>query len=114
MEATRALVDRAVKAVAAADKDGSLAAQAHRAVLEAKIYASESSIELGTRLFQLCGARATARRTGADRFWRNARTLSLHDIIDKQRALVGKDLLGIQPEVANVLASEAQLTAGRS
>jgi alkylation response protein AidB-like acyl-CoA dehydrogenase len=112
VEATRALVERAVKAVAAADKDGSLAAQAHRAVLEAKIHASEASIELGTRLFQLCGARATARRTGADRFWRNARTLSLHDIIDKQRALVGKGLLGIEPEVANVLASDAQL-AGR-
>lgn len=108
VESTRAIVQRAVEAVAAADRDPALAREAHRSVLQAKIQASEASIELGTRLFQICGARATSRRVGADRFWRNARTLSLHDVIDKQRAAVGRDLLDLEGDMGHVLASEAQ------
>ena len=109
VESTRAIVARAVDSVAAADRDPTLARAAHRNVLQAKIQASEASIELGTRLFQICGARSTSRRVGADRFWRNARTLSLHDVIDKQRAAVGRDLLDLEGDMGHVLASEAQL-----
>jgi len=109
VESTRALVQRAVDAVAAADRDPTLARAAHRSVLQAKIQASEASIEVGTRILQICGARATSRRVGADRFWRNARTLTLHDVIDKQRAAVGRDLLGLEGDMGHVLASEAQL-----
>ncbi|MGD9944534.1 MAG: acyl-CoA dehydrogenase family protein [Burkholderiaceae bacterium] len=109
VEATRALVRRAVDSVAAADRDPTLARAAHRDVLQAKIQASEAAVEMGTRLFQICGARATSRRVGADRFWRNARTLALHDVIDKQRAAVGRELLGLEGDMGYVLASEAQL-----
>ena len=109
VEATSALVRRAVESVAAADRDPSLARVAHRDVLQAKIQASEASVELGTRLFQICGARATSRRVGADRFWRNARTLTLHDVIDKQRAAVGRELLGLAGDMGYLLASQAQL-----
>ncbi|VTU23132.1 Putative acyl-CoA dehydrogenase YdbM [Variovorax sp. PBL-E5] len=110
VEATRAIVERAVQAVADADRDPTLAAIAHRRVLQAKIQASDAAIEVGTRLFQICGARATTRRAGADRFWRNARTLSLHDVVDKQRAAVGRDLLGLEGDMGHVLASDAQRT----
>lgn len=108
VESTCAMVSRAARIVAEADRDPAIAAAAHRAVLEAKIHASETAIELGTRVFHICGARATSRKVGADRFWRNARTLSLHDIIDKQRAAVGRDLIGLEADTGHVLTADAQ------
>ncbi len=36
-------------------------------------------MDVSSRLFEITGARSTAAGHGLDRFWRNARTLSLHD-----------------------------------
>ena len=35
---------------------------------------------------------------------------SLHDVVDKQRAAVGRDLLGLEGDMGHVLASDAQRT----
>lgn len=72
------------------------------AVYQAKVFASQVALEASSRLFQIGGARLASRSYAADRFWRNARTLTLHDSVDKQTGIVGRHVLGIeQPSVSN-------------
>ncbi|WP_420167358.1 acyl-CoA dehydrogenase family protein [Streptomyces violaceoruber] len=49
------------------------------AVSVAKVMPSHTATETTSHTFELTGARATARPSGLDRFWRDARTLTLHD-----------------------------------
>ncbi|GAA2079389.1 acyl-CoA dehydrogenase family protein [Actinomadura alba] len=59
----------------------------------------KEGLEVGTRMFDVMGARATAARYGFDRFWRNLRTHSLHDpVAYKQREVGRYALLGELPE----------------
>jgi alkylation response protein AidB-like acyl-CoA dehydrogenase len=59
----------------------------------------ETGLEIGTKVFELTGARASASKYGFDRFWRNLRTHSLHDPIAYKRREVGAyALLGELPE----------------
>ena len=49
--------------------------------------------------WNVTGARSTAVGFGLDRFWRNARTLSLHDPLHYKRVQIGDYVLnGTQPE----------------
>jgi len=69
------------------------------AVAEAKVLAHRASIEIGSQLFELTGARSTSARFGFDRFWRNARVHTLHDPVDyKLRDLGRYALEGRMPE----------------
>lgn len=52
------------------------------AIAEAKVAAHHAVLDITSRLFDIAGARATSRRYGFDRFWRNARTHTLHDPVD--------------------------------
>lgn len=52
------------------------------AVIEAKVLAHRASLDISTQLFEVCGASAARGDLGFDRFWRNARTHTLHDPID--------------------------------
>jgi hypothetical protein len=52
-------------------------------------------VELGTTLFRLCGALATTGKFNADMYWRNARTLTLHDNLDRQLTNIGWSVLGM-------------------
>ena len=45
----------------------------------AKILASRAVLEITSKIFELTGPGATGAAWGFDRFWRNARTLTLHD-----------------------------------
>ncbi|KAB0637713.1 acyl-CoA dehydrogenase family protein [Burkholderia latens] len=65
-------------------------AQAALAVSDAKIVAQRAALENGEALFDACGARATAASLGLDRFWRNARTHTLHDPLDYRLRDVGR------------------------
>jgi alkylation response protein AidB-like acyl-CoA dehydrogenase len=49
----------------------------------------ETGLEIGTKIFELTGARASAAKYGLDRFWRNLRTHSLHDPVAYKRREVG-------------------------
>ncbi|WP_321812112.1 MULTISPECIES: acyl-CoA dehydrogenase family protein [unclassified Burkholderia] len=60
------------------------------AVSDAKIVAQRAALENGEALFDTCGARATAASLGLDRFWRNARTHTLHDPLDYRLRDVGR------------------------
>jgi alkylation response protein AidB-like acyl-CoA dehydrogenase len=48
-------------------------------VAAAKVLASRAVLEVTSKIFELTGPGGTAGGLGLDRFWRNARTLTLHD-----------------------------------
>jgi alkylation response protein AidB-like acyl-CoA dehydrogenase len=59
------------------------------AVGSAKVAAGRCALEVTSRVFEVMGARATSGRYRFDRFWRNARTLTLHDPLDYKVREVG-------------------------
>ncbi|RJS45337.1 acyl-CoA dehydrogenase family protein [Nocardioides cavernaquae] len=68
-------------------------------IAAAKQVAIDAALEIGTRVFEVTGARATASAVGLDIYWRNVRTHSLHDPIAHKRAEVGRYALrGELPE----------------
>lgn len=69
------------------------------AVAAAKVSSSQVAVKLTSEVFEVLGARATTARYGLDRFWRNARTHTLHDPLDyKLRELGQYALVGQFPE----------------
>ncbi|MCY1240430.1 Dibenzothiophene desulfurization enzyme C [compost metagenome] len=58
-------------------------------IAAAKQAAVDIGLEIGTKVFEVTGARATANAVGLDIFWRNIRTHSLHDPIAYKRREVG-------------------------
>ena len=66
------------------------------AATHAKIIATETSLDVTNSIFQVMGARAATQGYNFDMYYRNARTLTLHDPVDRQRQLAGKFQLGIE------------------
>ncbi|AUS81034.1 acyl-CoA dehydrogenase [Actinoalloteichus sp. AHMU CJ021] len=98
VEAAACLVDTAAEAFDAAAAAGQAldAATRGRAALrisQAKVVSTEVVNAVTTEVFELTGARATANRYGLDRFWRNARTITLHDPVKYKAAEIGRHLL---------------------
>jgi alkylation response protein AidB-like acyl-CoA dehydrogenase len=62
-------------------------------IYAAKSAASRAAVRATSEIFTLMGTRATARSNGLDRFWRNARTLSLHDPVEWKNAELGRHVL---------------------
>ncbi|UDM49133.1 SfnB family sulfur acquisition oxidoreductase [Cupriavidus sp. MP-37] len=81
LRAAEALVRRAARATDTAQRspDEQSVAQASLAVAAARAQTTTASLLAGTRLFELGGTSATLDHQGLDRFWRNARTHTLHD-----------------------------------
>jgi len=100
----QALTDRAALLLEAAWQQGEQLAAAERAqvalaVAEAKVLAHRAALDVTEAIFDVCGARATHAALGLDRFWRNARTHTLHDPIDYKIKAIGRYALeGILPE----------------
>lgn len=95
IEAGRALVRRAATLMQEFEAGNADIFDAMNAVYQAKTFATRISLEITSRIFQVCGARATSSSFDADRFWRNARTLTLHDNLDKQHGVIGRYVLGV-------------------
>ncbi|RYJ02676.1 MAG: monooxygenase, partial [Actinomycetales bacterium] len=67
-------------------------------VAAVKQLANDVALEVGTKIFELTGARASSNKVGLDLFWRNARTHTLHDPVAYKRREVGEyALLGKIP-----------------
>ncbi len=64
-------------------------AEASVAVAEARALTTTVSLDAGSRLFELAGTSATLDGLGLDRFWRNARTHTLHDPVRWKYHAVG-------------------------
>ncbi len=99
-----ALAERAapqVEALLTADPDSARhRGEAAIAVATAKVAASRASVEITSRLYEAMGARATHNRWAFDRFWRDARTHTLHDpLAYKIRELGDYALNGRYPAV---------------
>jgi alkylation response protein AidB-like acyl-CoA dehydrogenase len=59
-------------------------------VAACKILASRAVLDITARMFEVTGASSTSGKLGFDRFWRNARTLTLHDRLDYKVHDVGR------------------------
>lgn len=95
VSAARQLVRQAARQLDSAESEKEMK-EAGTAVYRAKVYASEIVVQVASRIFQITGARSTSQAYNADRFWRDGRTLVLHDIVDKQKTKVARDFLGIE------------------
>jgi alkylation response protein AidB-like acyl-CoA dehydrogenase len=58
-------------------------------VAAAKVAAARCALDVTSAVFEVMGARATSARHRFDRFWRNVRTLTLHDPLDYKVREVG-------------------------
>jgi alkylation response protein AidB-like acyl-CoA dehydrogenase len=100
----RVLADQAAQGLEAAWQQGETLAAQQRgelalAIAEAKVLAHRAVLDVSEAMFDVCGARSTHAALGFDRFWRNARTHTLHDPIDYKIKAVGQFALeGILPE----------------
>jgi alkylation response protein AidB-like acyl-CoA dehydrogenase len=68
-------------------------AEASVAVAEAKVVSTEVALRVCQNVFQVCGARSAMADQDLDRFWRDVRTLSLHDPKDYKAKLIGEYVL---------------------
>ncbi|MFE2753857.1 acyl-CoA dehydrogenase family protein [Actinosynnema sp. NPDC059335] len=102
--AAEALAERAAEAIERINAHADAVTpeeRGHAAVLvaAAKQRAVDTGLEIGTKVFEVTGARASANSVGLDIFWRNIRTHSLHDPVAYKRVEVGRyALLGEVPE----------------
>ena len=102
--AAEALAERAAEAIERINEHAATVTPQERGeaavlIAAAKQRAIDTGLEIGTRIFEVTGARATASSVGLDIFWRNIRTHSLHDPVAHKRAEVGRyTLLGELPE----------------
>ncbi|MEK9953437.1 MAG: acyl-CoA dehydrogenase family protein [Curvibacter sp.] len=103
LQAARALADEAaVKLEAAWQRGPQLTAEERGAVsvavATAKVLAHRASLDISSRLFDVAGTSALHAPLGLDRYWRNARTHTLHDPLDyKLRDLGQWALNGVVP-----------------
>ncbi|MBB2701378.1 SfnB family sulfur acquisition oxidoreductase [Rhizobium phaseoli] len=100
VHAADALLARAGRIVdrATAEPTAASVAQASIAVAEVKALGTEVAQLAATKLIEFGGARSTLESYGLDRFWRNARTHSLHDPVRWKYHHIGNFYLnGILP-----------------
>ena len=105
--AAEALADRAGQEVAGVyakygeRRDISARARGELAewVASIKVVATDVGLRVTSGVFEVTGARATGKKVGLDRFWRDVRTHTLHDpVAYKNRELGRYALLGEIPE----------------
>lgn len=95
-EATLAAAAQAVDAAttpAAGLADPRAVADASIAVAAAKVVADRVATRVGSALFEVGGTRSAAAGGGLDRFWRNARTHTLHDPVRWKLQHIGRRVL---------------------
>lgn len=59
----------------------------------ARVHAGDVALNVSSQLFEITGARSSALEYGLDRFWRDARTLSLHDPLRNKLVQIGDHVL---------------------
>ncbi|WP_312934329.1 SfnB family sulfur acquisition oxidoreductase [Pseudomonas sp.] len=100
LHAAEAILQRAGEAVdrAVAEPGEDRVAEASLIVGQAKVLSTEIALQASSRLLELGGTRSVSASQGLDRFWRNARTHTLHDPVRWKYHLVGNRVLnGVTP-----------------
>ena len=100
LHAAEALLERAGRQLdeTIADVTDETIAKAKVAVAEAKVLTTEVALTAANKLFELAGTRSTLGAHNLDRFWRDARTHTLHDPVRWKFHSIGQYYLnGVQP-----------------
>lgn len=100
LHAAEALLERAGRELdtTIADVNDETIGKAKIAVAEAKVLTTEVALAAANKLFELAGTRSTLGVHNLDRFWRDARTHTLHDPVRWKFHAVGQYYLnGVQP-----------------
>lgn len=100
VDAADALLARASHFVdeATANPTADTVAAASIAVAEAKVAATDASLLAGSKLIELGGSRSTLAEFNLDRYWRNARTHTVHDPVRWKYRVIGNYWLnGVTP-----------------
>lgn len=63
------------------------------AVAAVKVVATDTGLDVTNGVFEVTGSRATSRKVGLDRFWRDIRTHSLHDPVAYKKRELGRWVL---------------------
>lgn len=98
LEAMRVLGDRAGARLDAALQRGTALTEAERGELAlciaaAKVTASRTGLDICSNIFDVTGARSTHAGLGLDRYWRNLRTHTLHDPVQRKLQELGQWVL---------------------
>lgn len=101
LRAAEALADRAGVAISEIyDKYGENRGVSERErgeaaewVASAKVVTTDTALRVTAGVFEVTGSRATGRRVGLDRFWRDVRTHSLHDPVAYKNRELGEFVL---------------------
>jgi alkylation response protein AidB-like acyl-CoA dehydrogenase len=106
IQAARAMVLQAAQVLKTYEDDPSMDELVAVGVSQAKVMATEVALEVTSQVFQVMGASSATTTHGFDRFFRNARTLTLHDPVDRRREMIGMHELGFAgPDVLIIKAS---------
>lgn len=97
VSAMRTLINRANEAVILVERGMLDRGEGAIRIAEAKAFSTDVALDVTSKIFQVCGARATSKKYSIDRFWRNARTMTLHDPVDWKRNEIGRYLLTDEP-----------------
>jgi len=62
-------------------------------VASTKIVTTDTALRVTAGVFEVTGSRATGRKVGLDRFWRDVRTHTLHDPVAYKNREVGEYVL---------------------
>jgi alkylation response protein AidB-like acyl-CoA dehydrogenase len=76
-----------------AQPNPSTLAAASVAVAEAKVLTTEVALAATNKLFELSGTQSTLSAWNLDRYWRNARTHTLHDPVRWKPFIIGNFIL---------------------
>jgi len=101
LQAAEAILEKSAHAVdrALAEPSEDNVAQASVIVGQAKVLSTEIALLASSKLLELGGTRTVSARYNLDRYWRNARTHTLHDPVRWKYHLVGNQVLnGIKPQ----------------
>jgi alkylation response protein AidB-like acyl-CoA dehydrogenase len=80
-----------------ADPSPTTRTEAALAVSIAKAHAGEMALAVSQGLFHVAGASASLEKHNLGRFWRDARTLTIHDPVDYKYRLLGDYHLNDNP-----------------
>ncbi|WP_437880999.1 SfnB family sulfur acquisition oxidoreductase [Pseudomonas sp. LRF_L74] len=101
LQAAEAILEKAGHAVdrALAEPNEDTVAEASVIVGQAKVLSTEIALLASSKLLELGGTRTVSASQGLDRFWRNARTHTLHDPVRWKYHLIGNQRLnGVKPQ----------------
>ncbi len=95
LDTAELLIDKAAAAVEKARRspNETSVAEASYETAKARVVSDEAALAISSQLFELSGAQSTLQQYGLDRYWRDARTHTLHDAVRWKLPIIGNQVL---------------------